>query len=415
MSVEGKKAYGFTTSVLHSDRSKAIEYGSLHRPIHTSATFSYPDATGLADAFQGKLPGYRYARQGNPTVGALEDKISCMEGGVATACFASGMAAIGSLFPAFLKAGDHVVSSVFLFGNTRNQWNIISDMGIAVDFVDATAVENVEKALRPNTRLVFVETIANPRTQIADLERIGALCQEKGILLAVDNTMTSPWLFRPGEVGAALSIHSLTKFISGHGHAMGGSVTDTGAYDWARYPHIADNFRKLPPAQRGMAQLRGKALRDFGGCLGPESAHHISVGAETLALRMERSCKNAMALAQMLEKEPAVSAVYYPGLPSHPQHALAKKLFKGFGGMLSFEIDESFDLFACLNRLKIGIFASNLGDTRTLINPVAHTIYHEMSEAERARQGIAASLVRVSVGIEDTQDLLDDFHQALAG
>ena len=415
MPVKDKKVYGFTTSILHSDRSKAIEYGSLHRPIHTSATFSYPDATELTHVFQGKLPGYRYARQGNPTVSALEDKISCMEGGVATVCFASGMAAIGSLFPAFLKAGDHVVSSVFLFGNTRNQWNIVSGMGVDVDFVDATAVENVEKALRSNTRLVFVETIANPRTQIADLERIGALCQEKGILLAVDNTMASPWLFRPGEVGAALSIHSLTKFIGGHGHAMGGSVTDTGVYDWERYPHIADNFKKLPPAQRGMAQLRGKALRDFGACLGPESAHHLAVGAETLALRMERSCKNAMALAQMLEKEPAVSAVYYPGLPSHPQHSLAKKLFKGFGGMLSFEISASFDLFSCLSRLKIGVFASNLGDTRTLVNPVAHTIYYDMSEAERAKQGIASSLVRVSVGIEDTQDLLDDFYQALAG
>ncbi|WAW10791.1 cystathionine gamma-synthase family protein [Oxalobacter vibrioformis] len=412
--MSAEKKYGFTTSVLHSDRSKPIEHGSLHRPVHTSATFSYASASELAAVFQGKQPGYRYARQGNPTVGALEDKINRMEDGVATTCFSSGMAAIGSLFQALLKAGDHVVSSVFLFGNTRYQWNTIAGLGVDVDFVDATDVSQVEKALRPTTRIVFVETIANPRTQIADLEKIGRLCQEKGILLAVDNTMTSPWLFRPKSIGAALSINSLTKFIGGHGNAMGGSVTDTGVFDWARYPNIAEGFKKLPASQRGNAQIRAKALRDFGACLGPESAHHIAVGAETLALRMERSCANALALAKMLETEKAVTAVYYPGLSSHPQHDLASRLFSGFGGMLSFEIDEKVDLFACLNRLKIGIFASNLGDTRTLVNPVAHTIYYDMSDAAKKEQGIASSLVRVSVGIEDTQDILDDFHQALS-
>ncbi len=409
-----EKKYGFTTSVLHSDRSKPIEHGSLHRPIHTSATFSYASASELAAVFQGRQPGYRYARQGNPTVGALEDKINRMEDGVATLCFASGMAAIGSLCQSLLKAGDHVVSSVFLFGNTRYQFNTLSGLGVGVDFVDATEVANVEKALRDNTRIVFIETVANPRTQIADLEKIGALCQKRGILLAVDNTMASPWLFRPKNIGAALSINSLTKFIGGHGHAMGGSVTDTGCFDWNRYPNIAEGIKKFPAAQWGSAQIRGKALRDFGACLGPESAHHLATGAETLALRMERSCANALALAQMLEKEKAVRTVYYPGLPGHPQHALAKTLFRAFGGMLSFEIDEKVDLFSCLDRLKIGIFASNLGDTRTLVNPVAHTIYYDMSEAARAEQGIAGSLVRVSVGIEDTQDILDDFHQALS-
>ncbi|MDR0934594.1 MAG: PLP-dependent transferase, partial [Burkholderiaceae bacterium] len=240
-------------------------------------------------------------------------------------------------------------------------------------------------------------------------------CQKKGIVLAVDNTMATPWMFRPKSVGAAFSINSLTKFIGGHGNAMGGSITDTGAFDWSRYPNIADNFRKLPVSQQANAQIRIRALRDFGACLGPESAHHLSVGAETLALRMERNCSNALALAQMLEAEKAVKAVYYPGLPSHPQYALSQKLFNGKGGgTLSFELDDKMDLFACLNRLKIGIFASNLGDTRTLVNPVAHTIYHDMGPVARKEQGIADSLIRVSVGIEDIQDLLDDFRQALS-
>jgi len=409
-----EKKYGFTTSVLHSDRSKSIEHGSLHRPVHTSAAFSGADASELAAVFQGRQSGYRYARQGNPTVGALEDRINRMEGGAATICFASGMAAIGSLFQSLLCAGDHVVSSVFLFGNTRHQLNTMSGLGVDVDFVDATDVSNIEKSLRDNTRIVFVETIANPRTQIADLEKIGKLCQERNILLAVDNTMTSPWLFRPKSIGAALSINSLTKFIGGHGNAMGGSVTDTGEFDWSGYPNIAEGFKKLSPEQRGHTQIRVRALRDFGACLGPESAHHLSIGAETLALRMERSGLNAMALAQMLEKEEVVTAVYYPGLSSHPQHELAARIFRGSGSMLSFEIDEKADFFACLNRLKIGVFASNLGDNRTLVNPVAHTIYYDMSEAARKEQGIARSLVRVSVGIEETEDLLGDFRQALS-
>ena len=409
-----EKKYGFTTSVLHSDRSKSIEHGSLHRPVHTSATFSYADASELAAVFQGRQSGYRYARQGNPTVGALEDRINRMEDGTATICFASGMAAIGSLFQSLLQAGDHVVSSTFLFGNTRYQLNTISGLGIDVDFVDATDVGNIEKVLRDNTRMVFIETIANPRTQIADLEKIGKLCREKNILLAVDNTMTSPWLFRPKSIGAAFSINSLTKFIGGHGNAMGGSVTDTGEFDWNNYPNIAEGLEKLPPEQRGHAQIRTRALRDFGACLGPESAHHLAIGAETLALRMERSGSNAMALAQMLEKEKAVTAVYYPGLASHPQHELAARIFRGFGSMLSFELDEKIDFFACLNRLKIGIFASNLGDNRTLVNPVAHTIYYDMSETARKEQGIARSLIRVSVGIEEKEDLLDDFQQALS-
>lgn len=406
------KKYGFTTSILHSDLEKPIEHGSLQRPIHNSVTFCYADARDLAAVFQGRQPGFRYARQGNPTVAALEEKLTKMEDGVATVCFASGMAAIGSLFPSLLKAGDHVVSSAFLFGNTRYQWETAAGLGISVDFVDATDVKNVEAAIRPETRIVFVETIANPGTQVADLERIGALCRERGILYVVDNTMTSAWLFKPKAVGASLVTNSLTKFIGGHGSAMGGSVTDTGEFDWTRYPNIADNFKKLPAEQWGSAQIRAKGLRDFGACLSPDSASRIAIGAETLALRMDRACANAMALARMLEGHDRITAVHYPGLLWHPQHELSSRLFRSHGAMLSFELKEGIDLFEYLNRLKLGVFASNLGDTRTLVNPVAHTIYHDIGREARAAQGIAESLIRVSVGIEDTEDLLNDFRQA---
>lgn len=406
-------SYGFTTTILHSDRQKEIEHGSPHKPIHTSVTFGYQDARDLAAVFQGKQSGYRYGRQGNPTVSALEDKITKMEGGASSICFATGMAAIGALFQGLLRQGDHVVSSSFLFGNTSSLWQTVAAQGVDVAFVDATDVTHVAAAITPATRMVFVETIANPRTQIADLKRLGTLCRERGILYVVDNTMTSPYLFQPKSVGAGLVVNSLTKSIAGHGNVLGGAITDTGLYDWSAFPNIAPNFRKQAAPQQGMAQLRAKALRDFGASLSPDAAHQIAVGAETIALRLERECANALALAQMLEADPRVAVVHYPGLPSHPQHALASDLFRAYGALFSFELREDIDCFDYLNRLNLAINATHLGDTRTLVIPVAHTIFFEMGAERRAGMGIADSLIRVSVGIEDTQDLLDDFSAAL--
>jgi O-acetylhomoserine (thiol)-lyase len=336
-----------------------------------------------------------------------------MEQGVGTICFATGMGAIGAVFQALLRAGDHVVSSSFLFGNTNSLWQTVAGQGVGVDFVDATDAANVAAALKPETRMVFVETIANPRTQVADLKRIGQLCAERGILYVVDNTMTSPYLFRPKDVGAGLVVNALTKSIGGHGNALGGALTDSGAYDWTRFPNIFENYKKNAVAQWGLVQIRAKALRDFGASLAPEAAHHIAVGAETLALRMDRSCANARALAEMLEADARVAAVYYPGLPSHPQHGIAAELFKDFGSLLSFELKDGIDCFDYLNKLKLAIPTSNLGDTRTLVIPVSHTIFYEMGAERRASMGIADSLIRVSVGIEDSTDLIADFKNAL--
>jgi O-acetylhomoserine (thiol)-lyase len=411
--MDNTKKYGFTTSILHSDRQKPVEHGSLHKPIHTSVTFGYQDSRELAAVFQGRKPGFRYGRQGNPTVSALEDKVTRMEQGLSTICFATGMAAIGAVAQGLLRAGDHVVSSSFLFGNTNSLWQTVVGQGVEVSFADATDVSQVEAALTPSTRLVFVETIANPRTQVADLKRIGELCRDRGILYVVDNTMTSPYLFQPRTVNAGLVVNALTKSIGGHGNALGGSLTDTGLYDWTKYPNIIDTYKRYAPEQWGMAQIRAKALRDFGGTLGPEAAHHIAVGAETMALRMDRECANAMAVATMLEGDERVAAVYYPGLPSHPQHGISTELFRAYGSLFSFELKEGIDCFDYLNRLKLCVPASNLGDTRTLVIPVAHTIFFEMGPQRRASMGIAESLIRVSVGIEETEDLVSDFRQAL--
>ncbi|HEV3241405.1 MAG TPA: cystathionine gamma-synthase family protein [Casimicrobiaceae bacterium] len=404
---------GFTTAILHSDRAAAIEHGALHKPVHLSVAYGYQSAHELAAVFQSRAPGYVYGRQGNPTTAALEDKVNRMEDGVATVCFGTGMAAIGAIMVAFLRAGDQIVSSSFLFGNTNSMFATLATQGIDVAFVDATDARAVEAALTPATRLVFVETIANPRTQIADLERIGELCATRGLLYVVDNTMTSPYLFRPKRVGASLVVNALTKYIGGHGNALGGSVTDTGNFDWSRYPNIYDAYKTAKPPLSGITQLRKKGLRDWGGTLTAEQAHHIAVGAETLALRMDRACANALVLAQFLAEQRKVRAVYYPGLPGHPQHALASALFAGFGALLSFELDPALDCFDFLDRLQNVVLSSNLGDNRTLAIPVAHTIYWEMGAERRASMGIADSLIRLSVGIEDCDDLVADLTHAL--
>ena len=406
---------GFTTAILHGDRNAPIEHGALHKPLHLSVAYGYGDARSLAAVFQGREAGFVYGRQGNPTSAALEAKVTAMEEGVATVTFATGMAAIAALTGALLVAGDHIVSSRFLFGNTNSLFQTLEAHGIGVSLVDATDVAEVERALTPQTKLVFVETIANPRTQVADLARIGALCAARGLVYVVDNTMTSPWLFRPKAVGAGLVVNALTKYIGGHGNALGGSVTDTGLFDWTRYPNILAAYRGANPGLWGITQLRKKGLRDLGGTLSAEQAHHLAVGAETLALRMARQCDNAQALAAFLESHPRVRAVYYPGLRSHPQHALARELFRAPGALLSFELDPSLDVFAFLDRLKLVVLSSNLGDNRTLAIPVAHTIFWEMGAVQREDMGIAEGLVRISVGIEDIDDLVADFERALAG
>ena len=405
---------GFTTRIVHSDRQKTIEHGSLQKPIHATVAYGYDDARELAAVFQGKQPGFTYGRQVNPTVEALQDKISRMENGTQTVCFATGMAAIGTMLFALLRQGDHFISSSFLFGNTNSLFNSFAVQGIDVSFVDATSVDAVADAITPETRLVFVETIANPRTQVSALEEIGALCRERGLVYVVDNTMTSPFLFQPLSVGASLVVNSLTKYIGGHGNALGGAITEMAQFDWRKFDNIYDTYKTGGSEKWAITQIKKKGLRDFGASLAPEAAHHLGVGAETLALRMERQCASAQVMAEYLAGHSQVKAVYYPGMPDHPEHARAKKLFRYPGALFSFELVADVDIWAFMNALDVIVKSSNLGDNRTLAIPVAHTIYFEMGAERRASMGIDESLIRISVGIEEPDDLLADFDAAFA-
>ncbi len=405
---------GFTTTILHSDRNKSIEHGALHKPVHHSVAFGYPDARDLAAVFQGKEKGFAYGRQGNPTIAALEDKVTQMETGIESVCFSTGMAAIAATMTTLLRAGDHLVSSSYLFGNTDSFFKTLISLSIEVSFVDATEVENIRAAYKPNTRAVFVETIANPCTQVSDLAGIGDFCEQNGLIYIVDNTLTTPYLFLPVKVKASLVINSLTKYIGGHGNALGGAVTDCGLFDWTRCENIHQIYKTADPASWALRQIRKKGLRDAGAALSPESAHLLAVGSETLALRMTRSCANALALANFFDSHPDINQVFYPGLIRHPQHWRAKNLFRAYSSILSVEVKPGINYFDFLNALNVAVISSNLGDNRTLAIPVAHTIYHEMGARRRADMGIADGLVRLSVGIEDQPDLIDDFTRALA-
>ena len=404
------------TQLLHSDRLAGIQHAPSHQPIYKSVQFAYDSAQGIADAFQGKSAGYTYARSNNPTLTALETQLTLLEQGIGTVSFATGMGAIATAMLALLKEGDHVIVSQYLFGNTTSLFDTFALHGVAISYVDVTEAVNVAASMRENTRMVFVETLANPRTQIADLQGIGQLCQARNIVFVVDNTMATPALVCARDYGASLVINSLSKGLSGHGAVLGGSITDTGLFDWSNYPNIFAKYRTGDSSKWGLAQLRKKGLRDVGATLSADAAHMIALGLETFFLRNERACANALQLTQWLQTHPAVEHVDYPGLTNHPQHLRANTLFgsRGFGALLSFTVKPVHkDVFAVLDALQVVMISTHLGDNRTMALPVAQTIYAEMATEQRLAWGITDGLIRVSVGIEDIKDLIADWKRAL--
>ncbi|MBU2976762.1 cystathionine gamma-synthase family protein [Alteromonas sp. C1M14] len=406
---------GFTTRQVHADRLlNHPEHGAIHTGTTNSVLFAFEDVQGLIDVFQGKQAGHVYSRSSSGSVVALQTMLSELESGIGGVCFATGMAAISSTFLSLLKAGDHIIVSQYLFGNTRCLMDTLCDLGIQISFADVTSVEEVKAVYQPNTRMVFTETVANPVTQVADVRAIGQFCAEKNVLFILDNTMTPPPLFSAQETGASLVVTSLTKYVSGHGNVLGGVVVDLGNYDWQSYPNISDGYKVADTTQWGLTQIKKKGLRDMGATLAPGSAHAIATGLETLALRMARNCHNAMELATFLHNHPKVAHVYYPGLADHPQHFIARDILdNGYGAILSLDLAEDIDVREFLNALALVISATHLGDNRTLALPVASTIFFENGPQERAKMGISEGMIRLSIGIEDTQDLIADFAQAL--
>jgi O-acetylhomoserine (thiol)-lyase len=405
------------TKLVHADKKiNRPQFGGVHEATNNSVLFDFDDVADLEAVFQGKKAGHVYSRSSSSSAVSLQNILAELDGGMASTVFATGMAAISATMFSLLKAGDHIIVSQYLFGNTRSFFDNLAQFSIDISYVDVTKATNVEAAIRANTKLVFCETIANPCTQIADLYNVGSICEQHQLLFVVDNTMSPCVMFDGKSVKAGLLTTSLTKYVAGHGNVLGGAVIDLGLFDWSNYENIDDFYKTADPSMWGTVQIRKKGLRDIGATLAPQSAHLVSVGLETLSMRMQKTGENALCIANYLLENEHVSQVNYPGLSSHPQHLLANQLFGGkcgFGGILSFEIKPSIDMRSFLNNLELILIATHLGDTRTLALPVATTIFYENGPEKRAQMGISDTLIRVSVGIEDAIDLVADIKQAL--
>lgn len=384
----------FATLAVHAGETSCPATGALDTPIYQSTTFVASDSDEMAAVYGEMKPGYMYTRYGNPTLRALEDKVAALEGGESALAFSSGMAAISSALLGTVRAGDHVVAARSLYGAAYNFLNTkMPRLGAATTFVNSTRVEDYEKALLPNTRLIYIETPSNPVLEILDIAALARLAQSRGIPSMIDNTFASPALQQPLALGVTVVVHSATKYLCGHGDAMGGVVVGPKEY---------------------IAELNREIIRDFGGVMSPFNAWLILRGIRTLHLRMPAHCSNAQKIAEFLDRHPKLERVNYPGLPKHPGHELAKKQMKAFGAIISFQVKGGYEGGKkVMDRVKIFARAASLGDTRSLIVHPASTSHRAVPREQRLAVGITDGLVRLSVGIEAVEDLIQDLEQAL--
>ncbi|MBW8001237.1 MAG: O-acetylhomoserine aminocarboxypropyltransferase/cysteine synthase [Planctomycetes bacterium] len=392
------------------------ETGATSVPIHQTVSFAGKTAQGLADVFAGKAPGYIYTRVANPTTSALEARLLVLEDGIGCIATSSGMAAISAVVMGLTRNGDELVASKGIFGGTVSLFeNTLSRFGVKTVFVDAADADQVEKAVNKKTKLIFIETIGNPKMDVPDVPAISEIAKKAGIPLVVDSTVTTPAIFRPGDFGADIVVHSTSKFINGHGTAIGGAVIDTGNYNWSKGP-----FEEIKKASENLGRLaflwylRNVIYRDLGGCPAPMNSFLMLQGLETLGARMSRHSDNAGKLAEYLKGHAKVKWVNYPGLKDNEFNGRVVKFFKGQGGgLLTFGLGDKEKAFKFIDSLKLARNVANLGDAKTLVIHLSSTIFHEFDAAQRADMGVGEDLVRVSVGIEDFEDIKKDFEQAI--
>lgn len=388
------KGLGFSTRAVHAGQSPDPMYGALSTPIYQTSTFVFKDVAQGAARFAGDEEGYIYTRLGNPTQAALEEKIAVLEGGESALAFGSGIAAITSVLMALVSQGDNVVHSSALYGCTfAFLHELISRFGVSATSVDTADLEAVKKAIRPETKVVYIETPANPTMRISDIQAIADIAHEHGAKVVVDNTFMSPYYQRPLELGADVVVHSATKYINGHGDVVAGLAIGSKEF---------------------MDEVRMTTLKDIGGIISPFNAWLLLRGLKTLAVRMDRHNSNAMAIAKFLEQHPAVGKVYYPGLESFEQHELAKKQMSGFGGIMAFELKGGYDAgVRMMNGVRLCHLAVSLGDVDTLIQHPASMTHSVVPEEQRVIANITPGLVRLAVGLEDVGDIIADLEKTL--
>jgi O-acetylhomoserine (thiol)-lyase len=420
------KNYRPETLALHAGYSPDPTTGARAVPIYQTTSYVFKDADHAASLFGLKEFGNIYTRLMNPTTDVFEKRIAALEGGVAALATASGQAAETLALLTILKAGDEIVSSSSLYGGTYNLFKVtLPRLGIRTRFVDASKLDEVKAAISPTTKVLFAETLGNPRLDVADLEQLGAIAKEKKIPFIVDNTAATAALVNPLKHGANIVIHSATKFIGGHGQVIGGVIVDGGNFDWAngQFPE----FTGPNPGYHGLSlsaafgnlafilKARVEGLRDLGSSLAPASAHAFATGLETLHLRVKRHSENALLVAKWLKNDKRVGWVRYPGLEGDSASTLAKKYFKGgFGALVTFGAKGGFDAGkASINRVKLFSLLANIGDTKSLIIHPASTTHSQLTETEQLTTGVTPDLVRLSVGLEHPDDLIADLDQAL--
>lgn len=417
----------FDTLAVHGGQEPDPTTGSRAVPIYQTTSYNFRDAEHAANLFGLKELGNIYTRIMNPTTDVLEKRIAALEGGAAALAFASGHAAISSAIFNIAQAGDEIVSAASLYGGTYNMFAYtLPRLGINVKFVDPSNPENFAKAITPKTKALYAETIGNPRIDVLDIEKVAAIAHANGLPLIVDSTFATPYLCRPIDFGADIVIHSATKFIGGHGTSMGGLVVDSGKFDWSggKFPTLSDpdpsyNGLRYTDAFGGLAfilRLRIQVLRDLGACLSPFNSFMFLQGLETLHLRLKRHSENALAIAQFLAAHKQVSWVSYPGLSNHVDHGKAKKyLPKGAGAILTFGIKGGLEAGRkFIDSLKVFSLLANVGDAKSLVIHPASTTHSQLTSQQRASAGAPDDMVRLSLGLEDAADLIDDLNQALA-
>ena len=405
----------FNTKLLHGTGTEENPYGATVPPISQVSAFAYESAEKLEKVFNNRAPGFAYTRIANPVVDSFEKKICALEGGLGAVACASGMSAITAGLLNILQNGDEVIAGSGLFGGTIDLFGDMEAFGIRTRFAPHISVEDIEPLITENTKAVFGELIGNPGLDVMDVQRVADFLHEKGIPLIVDATTATPYLIQPFTYGADIVIHSTSKYINGGGNSISGIIIDSGNFAWdpERYPGLAEY--KMYGKFAYLAKLRGGIWRNMGGCLAPMNAFMNIVGVETLGLRMERICQNAKQLAEALSKLDGVS-VNYPTLPVHPYHDLAMQQFHGMGGgILTLRAGSKERAYKVLNALKYTCNATNIGDTRTLVIHPASTIYVHNTTEQKEAAGVFDDTIRVSVGIEDVEDLIEDFTAAFAG
>jgi O-acetylhomoserine (thiol)-lyase len=420
----------FDTLSLHAGAAPDPATGARATPIYQTTAFVFPDTDHAAALFNMERPGHVYSRISNPTCAVLEERIAALEGGVGAIATASGQAALHLAIVTLVSAGEHVVASRSLYGGSHNLLDYtLPRFGVTTTFVDPRDLDAWRAAIRPETRLLFGETLGNPGLEVLDLPRVAALAHEHGVPLLVDSTFTTPWLLRPFDHGADFVFHSATKFLSGHGVVIGGLLVDSGRFDWDD-PRARRKFPTMTEPYRGfhdmvfaeesttaafLLRARREGLRDFGACMAPFTAFQVLQGVETLPLRMAKHVDNARKVVVFLRGHPLVGAVGYPELPEHPDHALAQRLLpRGCGAVFSFDLKGTREQGRrFIETLALFSHLANIGDAKSLVIHPASTTHFRMSAADLARAGITEGTIRLSIGLEDPSDLIEDLSRAL--